>query len=175
MVPQKKHIFLSGFMGTGKTTIARLVANKLNLPHADTDQIIEQKMGCTIAQIIKKKGEDVFRFLETKVLLELCQGQASVTSVGGGVVLGYQNRCILMRGVWININLLPATLYKRLENVDNRPLLGAKKNREKRIAELLNQRRPLYQLAPHQLAADGLSAHAVGEKIVRLLSLKGLI
>ncbi len=171
----QKNIYLSGFMGSGKTTVGKLLANCLGISFIDTDSLIEKKTGMTISQIFSKKGESFFREQERLVLLSLSHESPSVISLGGGMILSESNRRVIAEGIWVNLKATPATLIKRLEHFPEtlvapkkktvskarrRPLLGIKIKREN-LEELLRQRRPYYNLASIQVETDGLSANAV--------------
>ena len=102
-------------MGTGKSTIGLALAQKLNRPFIDMDAVLEKKLKSKIATIFKKKGEAFFRDEETKLLLNLVNNAPAVISTGGGIVLRAQNRALLKRGLWINLNTSSAIIEKRIE------------------------------------------------------------
>jgi len=164
----KKHIYLSGFMGSGKSTIGPLLARRLNVPFTDMDRLIEHELNMPIKKIFTKKGEFFFRSYETHVLVKLQHRRDQIISVGGGVVLRYANRTILKKGLWINLDCTPAVILKRVGNKTKRPLLGRKIKRE-HIESLFRLRRPFYDLAPYQIDTGTLSPQAVVEKIVRII------
>ena len=169
----QRHIFLTGFMGTGKTTVGPRLASLLGLPFLDTDRYLEARIGKTIPQIFARKGESFFRKEETKLLLEFFQKTPHVLSLGGGIILAEGNRGILSRGIWINLKAMPATILKRVGSKKTRPLLK-KKNQREIIEELLNGRRPLYDLAPFQIETDTLSVDGVIAKIFQILKMTGV-
>ncbi len=169
----QKNIYISGFMGTGKTTVGKLVANQLGVLFVDTDRLIEQKLKSPIATIFKKKGEFFFRGEERLVLLQLSSLILSVIGLGGGMVLDYLNRVILNRGIWINLKASPATIMKRISGQKTRPLLGKKVKRDE-VEKILQQRRPYYDLAPCQIETDGLAPDAVAGLIVNRIHEKNI-
>ncbi|OGP10010.1 MAG: hypothetical protein A2048_09610 [Deltaproteobacteria bacterium GWA2_45_12] len=155
-------------MGTGKSTIGLALAQKLNRPFIDMDAVLEKKLKSKIATIFKKKGEAFFRDEETKLLLNLVNNAPAVISTGGGIVLRAQNRALLKRGLWINLNTSSAIIEKRIEQEHTRPLLPKTKRRQV-IETLLNSRRPFYALAPFQINTDSLAVDAIIHPILRVL------
>ena len=92
-----RHIILTGFMGAGKTTVGKLLAQKLGCPFLDTDQLIQQQAGMSISRIFAEKGEETFRSLETAILKEAwTQEEAWVLSVGGGLPMREENRSAMI-------------------------------------------------------------------------------
>lgn len=91
----KKHLILIGLPGSGKTTVGRLAAQRLTLPFADCDSLIEAETGLTIPAIFAEKGEAYFRNLERRILAALCHGPTCVIATGGGVVVAEENRNII--------------------------------------------------------------------------------
>ncbi len=84
-------VVLTGYRGTGKTTVGRLVADRLGWPFIDTDPLIEQLAGMPIAQIFQSRGEEYFRDLESQVIADLDKSPQAVISAGGGAILREQN------------------------------------------------------------------------------------
>ena len=146
-----KNLVLVGFMGTGKTDIGRRAAARLGLRFSDTDQIIEQRTGRTIAQIFAKEGEARFRQWERELIKELASEQDRVIATGGGIVLDPNNvRDLARTGIVICLWAEPAALFRRTQHAKNRPLLE-EPDREKRLTELLQMRAPLYKAIPHRV------------------------
>lgn len=167
----KKNIYLSGFMGVGKSTVGKILANKLSCPFVDTDSLIEKKLNMSVRTIFTKKGEPFFRECERKVLAGERLEIPKVVSLGGGVVLNSANREILRSGFWINLKATPPILSQRIKNQKKRPLLAKKSkkgsiNREG-IEELLRGRRPYYDLAPFQIETDRLTPDAIADIILK--------
>jgi shikimate kinase len=145
-------IFLVGYRGTGKTTVARLLAHHLGWPWVDADDVIERQAGLTIRQIFEAEGEAGFRRREAAVLEELCGLRRHVVATGGGVVLSGDNRRRLKeagRVVWLTAD--PETIRRRLERDrstgERRPVLTVGGLAE--IRELLRAREPLYRAIAH--------------------------
>ena len=140
-----KHIILIGFMGSGKSTYGRLIANKLGRNFIDTDHYIEKKEGRSISDIFSDDGEEYFRDLETEVLQELMKNTTpTVLSLGGGTPLRKENRELMKDGYTIFLKVSAKEAFERLKNDTERPLLKVADPKGK-IEELLNQRNPIYE------------------------------
>jgi shikimate kinase len=141
-------IFLIGFMGSGKTTIGKKLAKKMKYAFLDLDQEIEKQENLTISQIFDTSGEDYFRTLENKVLIDLTQLSNTVVSCGGGTPCHFNNIDIINNaGISIYIQLSAEALHSRLKTArTQRPLL---KNRDESelydfIKSKLNERQSCY-------------------------------
>ena len=138
-------IYLVGFMGAGKSTVGRLLAEKLGYEHIDIDKYIEQSEGCCIAQIFEKKGEEYFRNLESQKLRELSEKDNLVISTGGGLGAKLENMEFMKSQgtvVWLDVHI--DTVFERCKDDDSRPLL--KKGHEF-VRELYEKRKSVYSLA----------------------------
>jgi len=132
-------------MGSGKTTIGRLLARKLSLPFFDSDHEIERRTGVRIPVIFDVEGESGFRQREVAVIADLMAQPALVLATGGGVVLNPANRVAVRRGGWVVYLDVPIRqLYERTRNDPNRPLLQVA-DPLGRLEELRAQRDPLYR------------------------------
>ncbi len=142
----KKKIFLVGFMGSGKSTIGRLLAKKLKVPFVDIDEEIEIREGLTIPQIFSLKGEPYFRNLELEVLKDVTLSLPSfIMATGGG--LGANPKAMefmKQHGIVIWLDIPFETFLKRTVKDNNRPLL--QKPRDE-LLSLFNQRKKVYQRA----------------------------
>ncbi len=142
----KTSLFLIGPMGTGKTTIGRQLARRLEMDFYDSDRVIEERTGVDIPLIFEKEGEAGFRQREQAVIDELTQKQKIILATGGGAVLAEINRPHLKnRGTVIYLKSTLNTLIKRTRKDKNRPLLHAGEPAEVILRRLLEQRDPLYQ------------------------------
>jgi len=146
---QKKprNIILTGFMGSGKTTVGRLLANKTGFTFVDTDAEIVQKTGLPIAKIFAEQGEEAFRELETETLESLQEKTGLVVSTGGGIVLRERNRELLDTlgyVVWLAVE--PEAVIARVGKNRDRPLLN-NDNPHSAIRGLLGERIPIYKAA----------------------------
>ncbi len=140
-------IFLIGYRGAGKTTVARLLAEKLGWPWLDADAVLEEQAGKSIRQIFADDGEQAFRDLESAVLRELCELENHVIATGGGVVMREENRACIKRGVVIWLRAAADVLWRRMQEdtttAERRPNLAQGGLAE--IEELLRAREPLYE------------------------------
>ncbi len=142
-----QHIFLIGFMGVGKTTVAEVLCTKLGVSCVEMDQTIAEEQQQSIPDIFETYGEEYFRQLETDCLFALCQKEPCVVSCGGGTVLRDQN--VEMMKKHGHIFLLTATaetILSRVKDSEDRPLLNGHKNTDY-IEELMGKRREKYEAA----------------------------
>lgn len=142
-----KNIALIGFMGSGKTTVSKVLAEYLALPLIDVDEYIVKKNGMAIADIFQKYGEDYFRDLETEAVKEISKEKGIVLSCGGGTVLREENVKILKEnGVIVLLQATPETIYNRVKNSNARPILNGNMNVQY-ISQLMEKRRTCYETA----------------------------
>ena len=143
-------VVLVGMPGSGKSTIARALSRRLQLALADSDQAIEQRLGCTIRSYFDSHGEAAFRDVEEAVIDELTRRGASlVLATGGGAVLRPANRQRLHeRGTVIYLRSSPEQLFKRLRHDTKRPLLQVADPLQ-RLRDLYAERDPLYRECAH--------------------------
>jgi shikimate kinase len=161
------NLFLIGMMGAGKSTVGRLLADYLNYHFFDTDDLIEQATGQTIAQIFAESGETIFRQLETQVLSELSAHTRLAIATGGGIVMNPVNWSYLHHGVVVWLDVAPEQLYERLRQDTQRPLLQTS-NPQQTIQDLLDKRQSLYAQADVRIEVrTGESPEQVAEQIVQ--------
>jgi shikimate kinase len=161
---------LIGLPGTGKSSVGRRLAERLETEFADTDSMIERRSRRTISRIFAEDGEAAFRALEADVVGEALQGFPGVLALGGGAVLTESTRtAIVASGVpVVLLRTQLATLTRRIGNATNRPLLAADPAR--RLAELAAARDSAYRsLATFTVDTERRSAARVADVIVRLL------
>lgn len=146
----KENIILIGFMGCGKTSVGKQLAQKLSYEFLDTDEEIEKRQKMTISKIFAEKGEEYFRELETQVLEEMLPTvKQTVISTGGGLPLREKNAKILKDlGVVIYLKATKETTLERVYMDRSRPILAGD-NLEERIDNLLKTRAPSYEAAAH--------------------------
>jgi len=139
------HVLLIGFMGAGKTTVGRIVAERLGLPLVDLDSLIEAQEGRTVSDIFDTSGESAFRVLESHALASLESARPSVVACGGGVVLADENRAIMSKlGTVVYLSVTAGETIARVGSDPSRPLLqrGALP-----ASQLLASRESLYEAA----------------------------
>ncbi|MFP4248131.1 MAG: 3-dehydroquinate synthase [Armatimonadota bacterium] len=167
--PPAQSVAISGFMGTGKTTVGRVVADRLGLEFVDTDELIEERADQTIPAIFEEHGEAHFRDLETEALQEALSRQGLVVSTGGGMLLREENvRALRDAGPVVCLTASPETILARIEAEGQRPLLEVEEPAE-RIRELLAERAGCYAQADFMIATDGVSPEAVADRVVAVL------
>ncbi|HNR93612.1 MAG TPA: shikimate kinase [Kiritimatiellia bacterium] len=165
----KTNIMLVGFMGTGKTTVGRMLAERLNKTFVDMDHKIEERAGKKIADIFAQEGEAHFRALERALVQELAQEENLVVAAGGGVVLNPMNlEDFSKTGHVICLKASHETILRRVLKSSHRPLLEEGDKRQK-IIELMKEREPLYDAVPLSVNTACLSAREVTDDICRLL------
>ena len=164
----KPNIILTGFMGTGKTSTGRIVAERLGWPFLDLDERIADRAGKPIPRIFLEDGEPAFREMETRACQELSEAAGLVVATGGGAVLRAENRAALVAGgTVICLEAAPEALAERLGSATDRPMLAGADRRE-RIAELLAAREAAYASLPHHIDTTGLSVSQVADRVLAL-------
>ncbi len=148
-------IALIGLPGSGKSTVGRQLAKRLDRPFYDSDQVIEQKLGCSIRAYFEQEGEERFRDVEESVIDQLTTLDHSVISTGGGSVLRLVNRQALhQRGYVVYLRSTPDELFRRLRHDQSRPLLQVD-NPLGRLRDLHAARDPLYRDTAHFVLDTG--------------------
>ncbi|MBP2240861.1 shikimate kinase [Cytobacillus eiseniae] len=138
-----KSIYLTGFMGAGKTTVGKALGEYLEIPIFDLDAEIEKKECCTIQSIFERYGESYFREIESAVLQEMPTENTIITT-GGGIICRNENRQFLkVKGFVIFLYASEEEIYRRLIEDKTRPLLSGDKRAN--IANLYNERLPIYR------------------------------
>ena len=167
----KRNIVLVGFMGSGKSTLGRLLQKELGWPLLSTDEYIEEQEGRKIAQVFKDSGESHFRSLEHKAVEEITKGEkAVIIDCGGGVVLNPDNMKLLKKtGTLIYLSCDPDVIYERIHMQPKRPLLDVPDPKAK-IAMLLKERSPMYKQADITIdTSDGDMARVAQEVIQKVV------
>jgi shikimate kinase len=168
-------IFLTGFSGSGKSTIGPLLANSLGYEFIDLDQSIEQRAGKTITRIFAENGEEYFRGLELHALLGLVEQNNLVISLGGGVLENDESYALIQKsGTMVYLKSPSRTLARRLCNKTDRPLLkgdkGQKLSREEiedKITTILARREPRYKSADITVETDIKRIGSTVEELTR--------
>ena len=169
-------ISLVGLPGSGKSTVGRQLARRLQLPFFDSDHVIEQQLGCSIRAYFDREGEERFRDIEASVIDALTLQGPCVLSTGGGAVLRPASRQNLHgRGQVIYLNSSPDELFRRLRHDTQRPLLQVA-DPLGRLRELFKARDPLYRETAHFVIDTGRpSVATLVNMIVMQLELAGAL
>jgi 3-phosphoshikimate 1-carboxyvinyltransferase len=171
---EKTNIVLIGMRGSGKTTIAKLVAEKLHKDFIDLDSMLVEKVGLPVAQIVEKHGWDFFREKESEVVKEITDKTNTVISTGGGVILRKENVDALKEnGTFVFLDASIQTLLARIGDDVNRAPLTDKLTKKEEMEEVWKQREGLYkQTANIMINTDDISEEQTAEAII--VKLKGL-
>ena len=157
-------------MGTGKTSVGKILAKRLDRPAVDVDLYIELSEKKKISEIFSEFGEAYFRALEKKSIHEICERRGIIITTGGGAVIDHENFESLKSSGWvICLSAAPKTIYHRIKDSRHRPLLAGK-NKLDEIERLLELRRPFYEKADFQLETDGRSSDQVAVLILEKLA-----
>lgn len=162
-----RNIVLIGFMGCGKSTVGRKLANALSLGFSDTDALIEATYGKTISRMFEEDGEAFFRNAETELLKKLeTEAEGIVLATGGGMPMREENVAYLKRiGIVVYLDTKIETILKRLESDTGRPLADGEDSK-KRIRALYEKRLPVYQdAADYCLDTEEKSFYGIIEEI----------
>ena len=143
---QGVNLYLIGMMGSGKTTVGRILAKHLGYGFVDTDDVIVQAAGKSINQLFAESGEAAFRQLESDVLAQVCAFTKLTIATGGGIVMRQENWSYLHHGLIVWLDVPVELLYSRLQEDSTRPLLHDV-DPESKLRSLLEQRRSLYSQA----------------------------
>ena len=169
----KPNIFLTGFSGTGKTTVGREAARILGWRFVDLDECIEADVGTTIDAIFAEHGEPHFRALETQTLLAACESERQVVSTGGGIAESADNRAAMMQnGAVVCLEASPDAIYERVlaqstgDDAIVRPMLAADDPLE-RIRSLKSLRQLNYTLAHWTVHTDVITPEQAAHEVVR--------
>ena len=162
-------IFLVGFMACGKTTVGPILAERLDRPFIDLDRLIEARSGATIAEIIRDRGEEYFRRLETEMLQGSLEDRPVVVAPGGGAILRAENRELMGRhGLTVWLDAPFELCWQRItEDSAVRPLAPDESTARARF----EQRVPLYRQADRRISIEhSMPPEEIAEKIVEALS-----
>jgi shikimate kinase len=174
---RSERVYLTGFMGSGKSTIGPILANALGYAFVDLDMCIEQREGCSIAELFRTRGEPAFRAIERTVLREVAKPARAVIALGGGTLVDPTNfQFIRDGGVVVYLNVPPDEILRRMKYRNDRPLLADDDGgrlpegrlREKILA-LHTARAPLYERADIIVVPDPSRLGVTVDTIVRKL------
>ena len=166
-----KNIYLIGLMGSGKTTLGKILSKKLDKNFYDSDHVIEEKLGVDVPMIFEYEGEAGFREREKDSLKELVSKQNIVVGTGGGIILSKYNRDLLSdNGIVIYLKSNQKDLIKRMKNDKTRPLLKDG-NIDEIIKKLCKEREPLYEdIADFVIMTKNKRIHEVVNEIIKIIN-----
>jgi shikimate kinase len=162
----RQNIVLIGFMGSGKSSIGRLIAGRLGFQFVDTDALVVERAGREIADIFKYDGEEYFRDLETAALESLAYRERCVIATGGGVVLRERNRELLRElGLVVLLTASEDVIFERVSRNSKRPLLQTANPRET-VSAMLAARQSAYAAAAQWTLDNSTLSHAAAADAV---------
>lgn len=161
------NVFLIGFMGAGKSTIAKKLTEELDMELVEMDQRIVEEQGMSINEIFEQKGEAGFRDIESQLVVDLGKQEASIISCGGGVVVREQNvENMKKSGKIVFLTARPETILERVKDGTDRPLLNGHMNVEY-IEQLMEKRRALYEgAADIKISTDNKTVEEICKEII---------
>jgi len=171
-----RQVVLVGLPGSGKSTVGRQLARRLDVPFSDSDHVIEQRIGCSIRDFFSREGEQAFRDIEEAVIADLADGGEGVVATGGGAVLREANRQNLRKaGQVIYLRSSPEEVHRRVRHDRNRPLLQVE-DPLGRLRDLYKERDPLYRETAHFAIETGRpSVQTLVNMILMQLELAGVL
>lgn len=163
----RQNIFLIGFMGAGKSTIAKALCKELDMQLVEMDARIVEEQKMSINDIFAQYGEAHFRDIESQLIVTLGEEGNTIVSCGGGVVVRPENTEYMKKsGKIVFLSATPETIYERVKNSTDRPILNGHMNVEY-IAELMEKRRALYEAAADiRIETDGKSRAEICKEII---------
>lgn len=159
-------VVLVGFMGAGKTTVGRRLAERLDLPFVDADVVVESREGRTIREIFASDGEPHFRELEHRAVTDLVAGPPAVVSLGGGAPMDPRTRVVLRRAHVVYLQVGYDEALARVQGDAQRPML-----RRDDLADVYRRRTPVYEQVSHVVVdTGGRHADAVVDEVLDRLA-----
>jgi len=160
-------IILTGPMGSGKSSVGRLLADRLGYDFVDLDALLVEQVGKSINRIFAEEGETAFRKRETELLGLLTGRERMVLATGGGAVISEQNRRLMHAlGLVANLTADVSELADRLAQADDRPLLQGEQPLEARIAGIMAEREPFYADADIRIDTTGKTLEDVAAQLL---------
>lgn len=160
-----RNIVLTGFMGTGKSTIGRHLSRRLDMPLIDTDQLIAKQAGKPITQIFEEDGEAAFRAVEAEVCQQAARSEGHVIATGGGAVLNIDTaEALAANGVLICLTADIETIMGRVGQNPGRPLF---QNYEG-VLKLMSERAKVYAMLPHHVDTTDRTPEESTDEVIRI-------
>ncbi len=171
------NIVLIGYRATGKTTVSKLLAEKTGMRRVSSDEEVEKRLGCAIADYVAENGWLEFRRLEAEIVNELAAADGQVIDVGGGVVEDEKNvRCLRASGFLVWLKVAVPEIIRRLAGDTTRPSLSGDKDARREVAEILERRLPLYATAAHlEIDTMAMSPQEVAAKVMEITKQNGFL
>ena len=163
----KENLVFLGMMGSGKSSVGLITANKLKLNFIDVDKEIEKEMGLDIKKIFDTKGEDYFRKLEEKITLKKLKYNSTVISLGGGAFINKNIRKEVLKNhisFWLNWNF--EILLDRIKSSQKRPL--AANSTDSELIDIMKKRSSVYSKALYHINCDNLSKNEIVKNILKI-------
>ena len=163
----KENLIFLGMMGSGKSSIGSIIANKLNLEFIDIDKEIENEIGISISRIFETKGENYFRKIEEKITLKKLKLNPVVISLGGGAFMNKNIKKEVLKNhlsFWLNWNT--KILIKRIKNSKKRPV--AFNSSEDELNNLIKKRTIFYSKALYEIKCDNLTKYQIVDNIIKI-------
>ena len=163
-----KNIFLVGFMGSGKSTVGKILSKKTGLKFVDIDSEIEKKEGKTIKEIFEERGESYFRNLEKEKIKKFSKKRGFIVSTGGGLGADKENMNLMKKNgvvIWLDLSL--EEVLRRCGNDKNRPLLRQPLENLKRLFE---ERKNVYSMADIHIKTEGKEPEKIAEEILEQIN-----
>lgn len=170
MAEPPRNLILIGFMGVGKSTVGRILAESLGWKLVDTDAVIAKVAGASVPKLFEREGEATFRARESQIVLGVCAGERQVISTGGGAPLREENGAALRgAGLVVWLTARPEVVAARTSRrAGQRPLLAGEEEPLTKILRLLSERGPIYQrLADHIVDTSDRSPKSASAEILR--------
>ncbi len=176
-VARRDRVYLTGFMGSGKSTVGPILANTIGYDFVDVDRMIEEAEGASVAEVFRLRGEEYFRSREREAIIQLSREARRVIALGGGALVDPLSfETIITSGILVYLRIPKEILMKRLQHREDRPLLrdaagGRLPEQElrERIDALYRTREPLYARADLILDADERRVGVTVDRLARLL------
>ncbi|MDD4362845.1 MAG: shikimate kinase [Atribacterota bacterium] len=163
-----KNIIITGFMGTGKSTVGKSLAFILKKQFLDMDSLIEEKEGKSITDIFQLKGENYFRNLEKNILKEIIMGENMVIATGGGALLEEDNFILANKeGLVVLLKATPTVIFSRLKKDKNRPLLSGD-DKLRKIIDLMEKRKEKYDRFANSIDTSDFTVEQIVGEIIKI-------